>query len=58
MRPMADSDTHRPLLAYVVGAALGGIALALTAWAGLRRRRDDTAADGDGAPVAADGDLV
>lgn len=37
--PMADSDTHRSVLAYVVGAALGGIALALTAWVGLRGRR-------------------
>ena len=36
---MADSDTHRSVLAYVVGAALGGIALALTAWVGLRGRR-------------------
>lgn len=57
---MADTDEHRSVLAYIVGAALGGIALAVTAWVGLRgrRRRDPGAVDAEGSPVPVDEDLV
>ncbi len=55
---MADSDSHRSVLAYVVGAALGGVALALTAWVGLRRRRDDRRADAQHQTDVPDEDLV
>jgi hypothetical protein len=38
--PMADSDEHRSVFAYLFGAALGAIALGVTAWVGLRGRRN------------------
>ena len=38
--PMADSDEHRSVFAYLFGAALGAIALGVTAWVGLRGRQN------------------
>ena len=70
---MAASDEHRSVFAYIFGAALGAIALGVTAWVGLRgrqnggfgmpARRDPRphpgAGEGDaGPPDAADEDLV
>lgn len=44
---MSDHDERRSVIGYVLGTALGVVALALTAWAGLRRRREERNPDED-----------
>lgn len=65
---MSDSDEHRSVFGYVFGTTLGVIALAVTAWVGLRgrrnggfgmpHRRDAGAVDASGNPAPVDEDLV
>jgi Ca2+/H+ antiporter len=44
---MTEKDERRSVIGYVLGTTLGVVALALTAWAGLRRRREESNADED-----------